>query len=112
MWAGQHFGFWDGIVEPNTRDQINRLTDSLTVSKDVVFREIDGEVVLLNLGTGIYFGLNETGARVWNLIGEHRSLRRVLESMALDYDVPSASLEKDILQLVDQLCENKLLCRT
>ena len=112
MWVGQHFGFWEGIVEPNTKAQHSSMTYILSVSKDVVFREMEGEAVLLNLGTGIYFGLNETGTKVWNLIVQHSSLQKVFESMALDYDVPSASLEKDILQLVDQLCENKLLCRT
>jgi len=34
------------------------LNDSIVVSEDVLFRELDDEAVLLNLKTGIYFGLN------------------------------------------------------
>ena len=35
---------------------------------DVVYRELGGEMVLLNLKTGVYFGLNETGAEMWTLL--------------------------------------------
>ena len=110
--VGQHFGFSETIVESNTGTQKISLADNCRVSNDVVFREVDGAGVILNIGTGIYFGLNETGTRVWNLIDQHSSLLKVFEVMAQEYDVPSETIQKDILQIVEQLCENRLLCKT
>ena len=48
--------------------------NTLRIGTDVVFRQLDDEAVLLNLKTGIYFGLNDVGARVWQLIADKRVL--------------------------------------
>jgi hypothetical protein len=84
------------------------LNDSIVVSKDVLFRELDDEAVLLNLTTGIYFGLNPLGTRIWQLIVEERSLSRVLETMLHEYDVDRTVGETDLLELARQLCVNGL----
>jgi len=85
------------------------LQDVLTLSPDVVFRDLDGEAVLLNLETGTYFGLNEVGTRMWNLIQQYGALQRVFESMQEEYEVAPAVLEQDLLHLVGQLCAKGLL---
>jgi len=84
------------------------LRDSITVPDDVLFRELDGEAVLLNLKTGIYFGLNPVATRMWQLIVEQRSLAIVLESLAGEYDADPHVLETDLLDLSRQLCTSGL----
>ena len=79
------------------------LEDSITINQDVVFRELDGEAVILNLATGIYFGLNEVGTRIWNLIHQHGSLQQVFETMREEYEVAQEVLERDLRQLVGLL---------
>ena len=96
-------------MEPATATRTILLQDSFAISGDAIFRELDGEAVILNLDTGIYFGLNTTGTRIWNLIAEQGSLQKVLEAMAEEYEAPPNSLESDILQLVGQLCEKGLV---
>ena len=54
------------------------LGDSLRAGEQVLFRQLDQEAVLLDLKSGTYFGLNEVGARAWELILEHGQLSRVL----------------------------------
>ena len=44
---------------------------------DVVFRDLDGETVLLDLRGGVYFGLDGVGARIWQLLQRPTSLRAV-----------------------------------
>ena len=96
-------------MEPGTAIRPITLKDSLQVSEDAVYRELEGEAVLLNLDTGIYFGLNTTGTRIWNLIAQHGTLQKVLDAMAEEYDASPHSLENDILQLVSQLSEKGLV---
>ena len=84
------------------------LTDSIAIPDDVLFRQLDDEAVLLNLKTGIYFGLNPVATRMWQLIAEHASLDRVLETMVHEYDIDRGVLEGDLLELGRQLCASGL----
>jgi len=84
------------------------LSTVVTINSDVAFRELDGELVILNLATGIYFGLDEVGARTWKLIGDHGSLGTVFEMLRSEYDAAPSVLEHDLLELVDQLCAKGL----
>lgn len=87
------------------------LQDAYAPGPDVVFRELEGEAVVLNLDTGIYFGLNATGLRMWQLIEQHRTLDRVLALLAREFDAPAAELEADLLAWVSQLEDQGLLRR-
>ena len=84
------------------------LDDSITIPDDVLFRELDGEAVLLNLKTGVYFGLNPMATRMWQLIAEGRPLARVLDTLLDEYEVDRGVLESDLLDLARQLCANGL----
>ena len=86
--------------------------DRLRVSDDVVFRELDGEAVILNLGSGTYFGLDEVGTRVWSLIETHGSLRTVHDALLTEYDVPADILEQDLIHLVSAMAASGLVVRS
>ena len=87
------------------------LRDACAPSPDVVFRELEGEAVLLNLDTGMYFGLNATGVRMWQLIEQHRTLERVLASLEREFDAPATQLQAELLAWVSQLEQHGLLRR-
>ncbi len=76
---------------------------------DVVFRELDGEAVILNLETGLYFGLNEMGTRIWQLIEAHGEVRRVFDALREEFDVADDRLRDDLLALVEQLRDKGLV---
>ena len=48
-------------------------------------------------------GLNQVGTRIWALIQEHGSLRKVSEKLQKEHEGSPDTLESDLLQLVDQL---------
>jgi Coenzyme PQQ synthesis protein D (PqqD) len=79
------------------------------IADDVVFRDLAGESVLLNLSTGTYFGLDAVGTRLWNLIAEHGSTASVIETLLAEYDVDALRLQKDVEALIDQLLAKGLL---
>ena len=84
------------------------LSDSMVIRDEVVFRELGGEAVLLNLKTGAYFGLDPVGTRVWQLLVERGSVAHVMEVMLGEYDVDRERLERDLLELCDELCATGL----
>lgn len=77
----------------------------------VVFQSLQDELVLLNLHTGIYFGLNQVGARMWQLIHDHQRapLKKVLDALVDEYDVKPDRCAGDLLALVASLEENRLV---
>jgi hypothetical protein len=85
------------------------LDSSLKVSDDVVFRELDGEGVILNLASGLYFGLDEIGTRIWRLIEQRGQLRSVLAGLCDEYEAAPAAIERDLLSLASELSAKGLL---
>jgi hypothetical protein len=87
------------------------LRDAYAPGPDVIVRELEGEAVILNLDSGIYFGLNASGTRIWQLVEAHGALERVLAALEREFDAPRPQLEADLLVLVSQLEERGLLQR-
>lgn len=85
-------------LNQDSLDRIATINNQIIVS-----RELEGEAVILNLESGVYFGLNEVGARIWALIQQYGSLRKVFEAMRQEYAIAPQALESDLLQLVEQL---------
>ncbi len=80
-------------------------------SDEVAVRDLDDEAVLVNLTSGVYFGLNPVGTRMWHLIGEQRDLEGVIVALCNEFDAPAATIEADLLGLVAQLVDRGLLVR-
>ena len=57
------------------------LASGVRIRNDVLSRDLQGEQVILDLNTGVYFGLDSVGTRIWQLIQEHQSLQKVLDAM-------------------------------
>ncbi|HKY23488.1 MAG TPA: PqqD family protein [Vicinamibacterales bacterium] len=85
------------------------LQDSLSIRSDVVFRQLDEEAVLLDLKSGKYFGLNEAGARIWQLVAEARPLGDILDTLEDEYSSERSILERDLLDLAGELCMRGLV---
>ena len=88
------------------------LSDRVVVPEAVVSRQLDGETVLLNLDTGIYFGLDHVGTRMWQLVEQHGQLDAVLQRLRDEYDAPPQTLEQDLVRLTSQLIDKGLLVTT
>jgi hypothetical protein len=70
---------------------------------DVLTQDVGGEVVLLDLATERYFGLDPVGTRIWTLLAQEQPLQQVLDTLVDEYDAPPERLHDDLLALVAQL---------
>ncbi len=55
------------------------LDSSIRVSDDVLFEDLHGEGVLLNLKTGVYLGLDPVGTRAWQLLEKRDLVSAILD---------------------------------
>lgn len=94
------------------REEDSCVTDSLEAryerDPNVVTREIAGERILVPIrkqaaDMAAIYVLNETGARIWNLLDGQRSLADIGEILVQEYSVESDTVHTDIVEIVDQL---------
>ena len=86
------------------------LEDRLAPTDEVVVRELSGESVLLDLKSGVYFGLNGVGTRAWALMAQGGSLRDVHVALAGEFDAPADVIEGELLRFAAELAQHGL-CR-
>lgn len=82
---------------------------NLRIPDDVVFRVLGDEAVILNVATGIYFGLDSIGTRMWQLISEHGSMDKAVETLVAEFEVEEGRLRHDFVFLIQQLKEKGLI---
>ncbi len=85
------------------------LASKVVAPPHVIARDLGDGAVILDLATGTYHGLDPVGARVWALLLEGRTLSTVCDVMASEYEVSRVELEQDVLRLVGDLVEQKLV---
>jgi hypothetical protein len=81
----------------------------IEISEDVLFQEVGGETVLLDLHSEQYFGLDAVGTRIWQLLGEGAGAEAVVETLLEEFEVERATLAADVSTLLDQLAEAGLI---
>jgi hypothetical protein len=75
----------------------------------VVTRQVDGELVLLNLDSDFFFGLDPVGARIWEVLSSSSSIGVAVERLLSEFDVEADRLRNDVEKLVASLVEDGLV---
>lgn len=86
-------------------------TKIATISPNVLFQEVSGEMVILDLTGEQYLGLDHVGTRVWQLIEEDNgfSLHSIYEQLLEEYDVSPNELKEDLKILVATMLKEKIV---
>jgi len=90
-------------------EQVIALESIVVATKDQVSADLSGEAAILNLKSGVYFGLNTVGASIWKLIQEPRSVNEINDALVQEYDVDPDQCEKDLLALLEELLSKELI---
>ncbi|MDG1389174.1 MAG: PqqD family protein [Halioglobus sp.] len=79
------------------------LNQVVTLSPDVISQEVSGETVLLDLNSEHYFGLDEVGTRIWQLIDSSGNLQEIYDTILSEYEVEADQLLEDMTQLLGDI---------
>jgi Coenzyme PQQ synthesis protein D (PqqD) len=77
-------------------------------TKSVHVREFDGEMVLLDLERGEYFGLDELGGKVWRALVQGETPQEIAIHLEPEHDVSLETLVADLVALTDELVRRGL----
>jgi hypothetical protein len=84
-------------------------TDRAAAPAHVLVRFLDRESVLLNLETERYFGLDETGTRMWQLVTDSPNIDLAYQELLAEFDVEPELLRSNLAELLSRLVDNGLL---
>ncbi len=84
--------------------------DSLITRKsDVLATELDGELVLMSIDLGHYFGMVNTARRIWELLDQPKTVGHLVQALEREYDAPAEVLRRDAQAFLMRLCEEGLV---
>ena len=84
-------------------------------SEDIVAREIEGELIIVPLVSGIgdmddeLFTLNEIGRMIWKKLDGKRRLKDVAKELYAEFKAPEGNIEKDVIGLVEELLKRRMV---
>jgi hypothetical protein len=79
------------------------------VAEEVAAKVIDGEAILINLATGVYYSMDKAGALIWEMIAEKHSLQQIVAALVGRYQVSTAQAEADLERLAGELLRENLI---
>ena len=78
-------------------------------NKEVIQSKIGDELVMLDVESGYYFGLNSVASVIWDLMKEKINLNSMVESLMQEYDIDKETCEADTLELLEKMIEKKII---
>jgi hypothetical protein len=90
----------DSALEPQM--QVRRIGDVLDV-------DMDGELVMMNIEQGRYFGLNQTGTRIWALLAQPVVISDLCDQLMAEFSVPHKQCEQELIAYLENLLSRGLL---
>lgn len=85
------------------------LDTKIKVASNIVSRKVQDEEVILQLDSGVYYGLNEVGTEIWHMMKSGKSLRQIITQVSRDYEIPSKRITDDLFTLVKDLKKRKIV---
>ena len=82
---------------------------TVVAAKDQVSSDLGGEVAILDLKAGVYYGLDAVGARIWSLIQEPRTVNEIRDILLEEYEVEPERCERDLLALLQRLADEGII---
>jgi hypothetical protein len=77
--------------------------------KDLLFNEVDGEIIILSIDNGKYIGLNKIGSRIWALLENSTTIETLINKLIKEYHVSAENCFNDIKSFINQLLNYKLI---
>jgi len=88
-------------------EEFNRM--QVEISKDLVYQELDGEMVILEMKSGEYFGIDAIGSRIWQMLEKKVPPMVMVETLKEEYEVEPDLCRQQVVTFLRELELNKLI---
>ncbi len=77
--------------------------------EEIVASDIDGETVMMSVENGKYYGLDDIGSRIWELIERPVKVSDLNNTLIERYDIDRETCERDVLKFLNGLDDDRIL---
>ena len=78
-------------------------------NKEVIQSRIGDEIVMLDVESGFYFGLNSVASVIWDMMKEKVDFDTMVDALMNEFDIDRSTCESDTLELLGQMAEKKII---
>ena len=78
-------------------------------SSSVLTAEVNGEIVMMSIQQGQYFGLDDIGSDIWKRIELPCSFATLIDGLTVDYDADRATILADVHRLLLRMAEQNVV---
>ena len=82
------------------------------VNRRIVFKEVDEQTVLINIETGLYYSLNDTGSIIFRSLREQADCSEILQRLCDTYGVPEEMAKLDLEEFLRALSDEDILVQS
>jgi hypothetical protein len=83
--------------------------DIISRQKGIVFNKLDDEIVMMSIKNGEYYGLDNIGSRIWEIIENPVSVRQIIDILKDEYEVAGDQCKIDVNEFLDLLLKKNLI---
>lgn len=76
---------------------------------EMVTSNIDGEIVMMSIENGEYYGLDEVGSRIWELLENPVTFEQLVNTLVEEFEVDVETCKADTLEFLNQMVEKKII---
>ena len=87
------------------------LTDTTKISRvgDTAFTKLDDQVVMMDVESGNYYGLNPVASRIWELTENPTTISEICQTLEREFDVTLEMCQKETIDFLEKLLEFKII---
>ena len=85
------------------------LSSVVAASSDLISSDLDGEIVMMSVDKGEYYGLDAIGSRIWALLKEPRKVSELCAILTEEFDVEREQCERDVLTFLNEMATDSLV---
>jgi hypothetical protein len=92
-------------------EEAGQITDVTVISRSpsVVSAEVDGEIVMMSIEQGRYFGLDDIGSDIWKRIERPCSFATLIDGLTVHYESDRATVAADVQSLLGRMAEHDVV---
>lgn len=77
--------------------------------EEVLASNLDDEVVMMNLESDSYYGMNAVGSRIWDLLERPLAVAELCAKLQEEFDVDDETCQRDVLPFIQKTIDEKLV---
>lgn len=85
------------------------LDSIVSQNDDINSTDIDGQAVMMNIEKGKYYGFNDVGTRIWEIIKNPVKVEEIINILIQEFDVKTEICKETVVEFLNKLYEERLL---